>query len=300
VQAAEKLKPDLILLDIGLPKLNGLQAAIQIQQVSPKSKVVFLSANRSRDIAEEALRTGAYAYLTKSSAGSELLPAIEKVLQGKQFFTADVTGRHLIAAKHEHVAEHRQRKKRVAPLQPVNVGIRHEVQFYSDDAAFVDGFAHLIKAVLEVGNAVVLLATEPHRTAILQNLTRDGVDVHAVLKQGRYIPLDASETLSEIQVNNLPDPVRCGTLVGDLIMRAAKAAKGERPRVAICGECAPTLLAQGNTEAAIRLEHLWDEITRGYGADTLCGYIWSAVRTKKAAPPLRESVPNTRPFRDVH
>ena len=284
VQAAEELKPDLILLDIGLPKLNGIQAALQIQQVSPKSKVLFLSENRSRDIAEEALRTGAYAYLTKSSAGSELLPAIEQVLQGKQFVTADLTGPHRIAPKHEHIADARERKKRVAPLQPVNVGIRHEVQFYCDDEAFVDGFAHLIKAVLEVGNAVVLLATELHRTAILQKLRRDSVDVDAVLKQDRYIPLDAGETLSKIMVADLPDPLRCATLVGDLIMRAAKAPKGERPRVAICGECAPTLLAKGNTEAAIRLEHLWNDITRRYDADTLCGYIWSAVPHPESSP----------------
>ena len=116
VQAAEELKPDLILLDIGLPKLNGIQAALQIQQVSPKSKILFLSENRSRDIAEEALRTGAYAYLTKSSAGSELLPAIEEVLQGKQFVTASLAGPHLIVSKHEHIADARDRKKRVAPL----------------------------------------------------------------------------------------------------------------------------------------------------------------------------------------
>jgi DNA-binding NarL/FixJ family response regulator len=284
VQVAEELKPDLVLLDIGLPQLNGIQAAIQILRVSPKSKVLFLSENRSRDIAEETLRTGAYAYLTKSSAGSELLPAIEQVLQGKQFVTADITGPHLIAGKHEHVADARECKKRVGPLQPVNVGIRHEVQFYSDHAAFVDGFAHLIKAVLEVGNAVVLVATEPHRTAILQKLRRDGVDVDAVLKQGRCIPLDAAETLSKIMVDDLPDPIRCATLVGDLITRAAKGANGERPRVAICGECAPTLLAAGNTQAAIRLEHLWDQITRRYDADTLCGYIWSAVPHQESSP----------------
>ena len=46
-------------------------------------------------------------------------------------------------------------------------------------------------------------------------------------------------------------------------------------RVLICGECAPVLLEDGNSEGAIRLEHLWDELTRKYGADTICGYLWS-------------------------
>jgi hypothetical protein len=65
--------------------------------------------------------------------------------------------------------------------------------------------------------------------------------------------------------------------VGDLIASAAKAAKGERPRVAACGECAPLLWAQGKAEAAIRLEQLWDEIARTYDVDILCGYPLSGV-----------------------
>ena len=85
-------------------------------------------------------------------------------------------------------------------------------------------------------------------------------------------------------VAGFPDPVLCATLVGDLITRAANAAKGKPPRVAICGECAPTLLAEGNAEAAIQLEHLWDEITRRYDADTLCGYLWNAVPRQESSP----------------
>jgi hypothetical protein len=60
--------------------------------------------------------------------------------------------------------------------------------------------------------------------------------------------------------------------VSDTIMAAAKAVKGERPRVVACGECAPLLWARGNAEAAVRVEHLWDEIAKTYNLDTLCGY----------------------------
>src|SRR5215468_1678785 len=81
VQQAQKLQPDLILLDIGLPSLNGIEAARRIREVSPSSKILFVSENRSRDIAEEALRTGANGYVVKSDAANELLPAVDTVLQ---------------------------------------------------------------------------------------------------------------------------------------------------------------------------------------------------------------------------
>jgi len=85
VQRAEELQPDLILLDIGLPKLNGIEAARRIRERAPKSMILFVSENRSPDIVEEALRTGADGYVLKSDAGREILPAVEAVLQGKQF-----------------------------------------------------------------------------------------------------------------------------------------------------------------------------------------------------------------------
>jgi DNA-binding NarL/FixJ family response regulator len=85
VQKAEDLKPDLILLDIGLPKLNGIEAARRIRQVSPGTKIVFLSPNSDPEVVQAALSTGAEGYLHKAYAQSDLLPAIETVLRGQQF-----------------------------------------------------------------------------------------------------------------------------------------------------------------------------------------------------------------------
>jgi len=98
------------------------------------------------------------------------------------------------------------------------------------------------------------------------------LDVGAAIEQGTYISLDAAETLSTFMVNDQPDPVRFQKAVGHTVMAAAKAAKGERPSVIACGECAPLLWAQGNAEAAIRVEHFWDEIAKIYDVDILCGY----------------------------
>ena len=87
-QKAEELKPDLILLDIGLPKLNGIEAARQIRQRSPSSKIIFLSQNSDRDVVWAALGTGALGFVHKMDAGRKLLPAMDAVLRGEQFISS--------------------------------------------------------------------------------------------------------------------------------------------------------------------------------------------------------------------
>ena len=88
VQKAQELQPDLILLDIGLPGLNGILAAHRIRELSPKSKIVFLTEDHSREMAQEGLRRGGSGYLVKSDAGRELLPAVKAVLRGELFVSA--------------------------------------------------------------------------------------------------------------------------------------------------------------------------------------------------------------------
>lgn len=90
VEKASRLQPELILLDIGLPRLNGIEVARRILQAAPNTKIVFLSENRSSDIVEEALRTGAAAYVVKCEAATALLPAIDAALQGTQFMGRQV------------------------------------------------------------------------------------------------------------------------------------------------------------------------------------------------------------------
>ena len=95
VQKAEELKPDLVVLDIGLPKLNGIEAARQIRAVSPESKILFLTGNDDPEVAREALDTGATGYVAKSDAAVELLSAVEAVLLGKQYISKRLAGHGL-------------------------------------------------------------------------------------------------------------------------------------------------------------------------------------------------------------
>ena len=91
VQKARELQPDLILLDIGLPTLSGIEAARQIRTIAPKAKILFVSENYSMDIARSTLNAGGSGYVIKSDAGSELLPAIEAVFLGRRFVSARLT-----------------------------------------------------------------------------------------------------------------------------------------------------------------------------------------------------------------
>ena len=92
VQKAEELRPDLILLDIGLPNLNGIEAARRIHQLSPESKMLFVSQESSVDVVREALGTGAHGYVVKIDAGSELLIGVSAVLRGDQFVSRRFAG----------------------------------------------------------------------------------------------------------------------------------------------------------------------------------------------------------------
>jgi DNA-binding NarL/FixJ family response regulator len=92
VQKAEELQPDLIVLDLGLPTLNGIEAARRIRTVAPQSKILFVSQESSADVVEEALSLGSAGYMVKAYAGSELLAALETVRQGKRFISAGLSG----------------------------------------------------------------------------------------------------------------------------------------------------------------------------------------------------------------
>jgi len=92
VEQSRQLQPDLILLDIGLPKLNGIAAAQQIREVAPQSKIIFVTQETSADIMKEAIGLGGMGYVVKSKVESELLKAIDRVLEGKQFIGTGLTG----------------------------------------------------------------------------------------------------------------------------------------------------------------------------------------------------------------
>jgi len=198
LRQVQELQPDLILLDIGLSTSNGIEVARHIRAVSPKSCILFVSENRSLEIVEEALSTGAGGYVVKSNAASELLRAVKTVMEGGQFVSSSVAGYKPTGSEDQQV--HSQLHAERLGVAGREITHRHGVKFYPDDSALVAGFAGFIGATLKSGNPVVVLATPSHRTSIAKRLKEEGVDSGAAVEQKRYIPLDAADSLATFRL----------------------------------------------------------------------------------------------------
>ncbi len=269
VQHAQQLQPDLVLLDIGLPRLHGIEAARLIRQVSPKSKIIFLTQDCSQDIAEEALQTGALGYVVKSDAARELLPAVEAVVRGSEFISSSLKITPIRFAQKNTLVPHHAEVLSNSAVQTVQS--RHEVGFYWDDEFFVDDLTRLIGTAIGAGSTAVVVATEPHRERLLPRLQAHGVDLIAAVEQHRLLALDAAATLSSVMVNGKLDRESFLRVAGDLIANASRAANREHSRVVIFGECDPPLWAI-SVELAIQVEQLWNEIVKKYDVDIFCAY----------------------------
>ena len=268
VRKAEELKPDLIVLDIGLPTLNGIEVARQIRNLRPECKILFMSQESSADVAQEAFSLGALGYIVKPHAGRELLPAVDAVCQGRQFVSRGLSGHSFTDATDPQASRFRtQAGSPIAGTEKKEIARNHEVGFYSDDAGLLDDLTRFIEAALKAGNAAIVVATESHRDSLLLRLQAHGLDIGAAIEQGRYIALDAADVLPKFMLRDVPDPVRFLHVLGNLISTAAKTVKGKQARVAIFGEMCHLLWAQGNAEAAIQVEELGNQLAKTYDVD---------------------------------
>jgi CheY-like chemotaxis protein len=239
VRKAEELQPDVILLDLNLPKLHGFDVAERLRRLASRAHVLFMSQESSPDIVRKALSLGARGYIQKASAASDLLPAIDAVRAGRRFVS-----------------------RSIALTEPIDAPAqrRHEILFCADDAAMVDGLARHMAAGLNAGDAAIVLVTESHRTALLQELRRRGVDIDSAVERGTCLSLDADVAV---------DPARFIEAV-DGVRAAAAAAGKAQPRIAFAGERAGRLWAAGRTAEAVQLEQLCGELA--HDVDILCAY----------------------------
>ena len=149
---------------------------------------------------------------------------------------------------------------------------KHIVQFYQDDIFLIDAVSGFVGSALAAGDATVLIATAAHREGVEQVLRKRGLEIGQAARQGRFLALDATETLAKFMVNGLPDEERFKKVIGAQLAQAAASVVGERRRIAAFGEMVNILWATGNYEAALRLEQLWNQLAREHSFSLLCAY----------------------------
>lgn len=286
VQKAAELQPDLILMDINLPNLSGIGAARRIRELSLKSKILFVSQNRDRDVVRAALDAGGSGYVVKSSAEGELLVAVEAVMSGEKFVSGQFASQDCTRVwGAQPPIQHRldESIESAGPRSPSDntFGNCHEVEFYRNDASFLDRCARFMGTALANGDSVILAVTLSHANTLRQRLESEGCDVAEATERGRYLVLEPACVLSEFLVNDHPDSARFIKTVTNLFETALKAASGNDPRVAACGECSALLYAEGKAEAAVEIERLFDEFARAHDVDVLCGYPLEGFRSEE-------------------
>jgi PAS domain S-box-containing protein len=144
----------------------------------------------------------------------------------------------------------------------------HFVQFYENDEYLVESVSEFVGAALISEGAAIVIATESHRRVLGIKLHACGLDYVAAEAAGRFLMLDAAETLATFMVDGMPDAARFRESVGGVVRRVARTGKSIRA----FGEMVALLWAEGNRRAAVRLEELWNELGKSHTFALFCAY----------------------------
>jgi DNA-binding NarL/FixJ family response regulator len=249
-----RLDPDVILLDIGMPELDGFQTLQELRRTGSRAKVVMLTMYDSDAYITSAVNEGAQGYVSKSCIYTDLVSAIDHALD-ERCFVPSLTSL-------------------------TTAGRSHAAQFHRNDRNFVDGVARFAGGILRSGEPMIVIGNPETRTGIAQRLTDDGTDVRSMLADGQYVELDSREALSQFMRGGRPDATCINDMVADLENR--RSARGPQTRLTLFGDMAAVLCLDGNFEAALELEHIWENRTRNLPFFTVCNYSADCFEDPKA------------------
>ena len=242
-----KLDPDIVVLDIGMPELDGFQTLRELRRAGSRAKVVLLTLHHSDAYVVEAIGSGAQGYVLKTRIHSDLISAIDHVLDGRLFMPS------------------------LTALYGTGLS-GHAVQFHLNDDFFLDEVSQVISATLRSGEPIVVAATDQTRAGIAQRLKERGLDPAEKSAQGQYIAIDAAEALSQFMRDGHPDPDCLADMIRDMDSLRLSSARGPQSRLTIIGELAVLLCRSGKVEAAVELERIWSKLTEQLPFLTVCSY----------------------------
>jgi DNA-binding NarL/FixJ family response regulator len=244
---ARRLRPDVVVLDVAMPNCNGFQALEQLRRDVPETRVVFLTMYSDNESVAAAMTGGAHGYVLKSRMHLDLISAIHHALAGR-LFAPTVTSLSTVA------------------------GSRHAVQFHKNDSHFLDDVSRLVDATLRSGEQVVMVTCEATRIGVEQRLQARRMNLAMLAEQGQYVAQDSALALSHAMHDGRPDKGRLAEVVNGLDRLRLAFPKGPRSRLTIFGDMAVPLCRNGDFEAALEFERVWNELTRALPFFTVCSY----------------------------
>ncbi len=162
----------------------------------------------------------------------------------------------------------------------------HVVQFYADDTFLLDVLSRFIAGAIAVGDAAIVFVTNVHHEGLAQRLRALGMHTAKAVSQGRYVLLDAHETLSRFLVGGLIDETRFSEIIGGVLTRARNAAGGKDSGVAVFGEMVALLWADGRPQEALRVEQLWNNLAHSQSFRLLCAYPITGFNNERHVEPF--------------
>jgi len=162
----------------------------------------------------------------------------------------------------------------------------HFVQLYTDDGFLLDVLSRFIGGAIAVGDGSVVIATKAHQDGLAQRLQARGVDTAKAISQGRYVLLDANETLPRFMVNGSVDETRFINIISDVLTRVHNAADDKDSRVAVFGELVALLWADGKSLEALRVEDLWNNLAQKHSFSLLCAYPITGFKNERHIEPF--------------
>lgn len=161
----------------------------------------------------------------------------------------------------------------------------HVVQFYTKDSFLLDGLCEFVRCALEDGESVILVVSQAHRDGLRQRIRAARVRTRIASRTGRYVVLDAAETMAKFMTGNMPDRRKFESVMGMVIRRAEGASRAKYRRVAIFGEMVALLSAEKKFDAAIKLEQLWNELAQTHFFYLRCAYPVSSFQGELKGEP---------------
>jgi CheY-like chemotaxis protein len=247
--AAGEHHPDAVILDVGMPGLDGFQTARELHRLGSRAPIVFLTMHDADDYVETAMDIGVRGYVVKTRMDTDLTDAVHHALDGRLFVPS-------LTSLYEVVGDS---------------GV-HAVQFRADQTSFVDECGSFFDRALRRGDQVAIVARQATRQGIARRLSALGWNLQTTVAEQRYSEVDALDALLQSLENGMPTRERISAIVADLERSRRVFAAGRPVRLTVAGEMSAILAERGNAEGAKCLESLWTELTRDLPFFTLCTY----------------------------